>query len=55
MSDVSAMRITVGDKIGVYDHLPGTTKTFEDVVSGVNATTKRGRGFIVDVSADVLG
>ena len=55
MSDVSTMRITVGDKIGVYDHLPGTTMSFRGVVSGVNVATKRGRGFVINVTADVFG
>jgi hypothetical protein len=55
MGDVSAMKVTVGDKVRVHYHPPGQRMSFiEGVVSRVDVTTRRGRVFVVDVTTDVI-
>ena len=49
------MRITQGDEVRVYYGPPGQGTSFvEGVVHRVDVTTTQGRGFLIDISRDVL-
>ncbi len=49
------MRITQGDEVRVYYGPPGQVMSFvEGVVCRMDVTTTRGRGFLIDITRDVL-
>ena len=49
------MNIAVGDAVRIHYHPPGWTRSFvEGVVSRVEMATSLGRGFMVDVTYDVI-
>ncbi len=55
MADALTMRIATGDEVRVYYGAPGQATSFiEGVVSRLNVTTTRGRGFLIDITRDVL-
>jgi hypothetical protein len=55
MADGSTVRVTAGDKVRVYYCRPGRVVSFvEGVVCRGDVTTTRGRGFLIDISRDVL-
>jgi hypothetical protein len=55
MPDVNATQVTIGDKVRVHYHPPGERKSFaEGVVSRLDVTIKEGRGFLIDITHDVV-
>ncbi|WP_147023318.1 hypothetical protein [Microvirga aerophila] len=49
------MTIRIGDKVRVHYHPPGERTSFaEGVVSRLDVTTKAGRGFLIDITHDVV-
>jgi hypothetical protein len=49
------MKIAVGDEVRVHYHQPGIRQSFaEGVVSRVEVTTLRGRGFLIDTTREVI-
>src|SRR5919112_5970360 len=55
MPDGSAMTISIGDKVRVHYHPPGERTSFaEGVVRRVAVTTTAGRGFLIDITHDVV-
>jgi hypothetical protein len=55
VADELPVRVTAGDEVRVYYCRPGRVMSFvEGVVYRVDVTTTRGRGFLIDISRDVL-
>ncbi len=55
MADELPVRVTAGDEVRVYYCRPGRVMSFvEGVACRVDVTTTRGRGFLIDISRDVL-
>ena len=49
------MRVSIGDKVRVHYHPPGERTSFaEGVVSRLDVTIKEGRGFLIDITHDVV-
>lgn len=55
MPERSIREPAVGDKVWVHYHPPGLRQSFaEGVVSRVEVTTLRGRGFLIDTAREVI-
>jgi hypothetical protein len=55
MAEGSTVRVKAGDEVRVHYHPPGQVLSFaEGVVSRVNVTTTRGRGFLIDMTREVF-
>jgi hypothetical protein len=55
MPDANAMRIAVGDKVRAHYYPPGERVSFvEGVVRRLDVTTRAGRGFLIDITHDVI-
>ena len=55
MPDPSTLKVAVGDELRVHYHPPGMRQSFaEGVVSRLEVTTLRGRGFFIDLTREVI-
>jgi hypothetical protein len=55
MPEPSTLKIAVGDQVRILYHPPGLRQSFaEGVVSRVEVTTLRGRGFLIDITREVI-
>lgn len=55
MSEPSTLKVAVGDNVRIHYHLPRLRQSFaEGVVSPVEVTTLRGRGFLIDTMREVI-
>ena len=55
MPDPSTLKVAVGDEVRVHYHPPGLRQSFaEGVVSRLEVTTLRGRGFFIDLTREVI-